>query len=415
MNRRIRCALCLLLAAPAAAHAFDSVDTLPYTFTGIFPAYPAEELRPFSAYAEAGYEYDSNPFRFSSSLPKSSDNILRYGGGARWNPRLFSRQSVLLEARADYYDYEKSDVLDHWAYDLLGEWQWELTNSLSGALGGEHVFRIADPAQVQTATRQDVTTDRAYWNGAWAFAASWRLRGAIEGDKAERQRVGATSIRTDSTTGRVGIDYVTQLANTVGIEYRESKGDAPVSDLVDPTGQFIGNDYREKEVAGVVSYGATSQFRVGGRIGHTERTYTLLKDRDFNGTTWRALIEWLPGNKTILGFETYKAPQTFIDVDASHVIVRGNAFVASWAPLVKLVFSGRIFEERRQAVGTPDQLLLGGALRDETVHGYRIGAGWEPLRFWQVGLGYEHNERTSNVELRDYKDDLVSLNVRYRF
>jgi len=49
------------------------------------------------------------------------------------------------------------------------------------------------------------------------------------------------------------------------------------------------------------------------------------------------------------------------------------------------------------------------------VHGYRIGAGWEPLRFWQVGLGYEHNERTSNVLLRDYKDDLVSLNVRYRF
>jgi hypothetical protein len=66
-------------------------------------------------------------------------------------------------------------------------------------------------------------------------------------------------------------------------------------------------------------------------------------------------------------------------------------------------------------VGTADEVLLGLPLRDETVHGYRVGAGWEPLRFWQVGLGYEHNERTSNVLLRDYKDDLVSLNVRYRF
>jgi hypothetical protein len=414
MNRRIRCALCLLLAAPAA-QAFDSVDTLPYTFTGIYPAYSAEEIRPFSAYAEAGYEYDSNPFRFSSSLPRSSDNVLRYGGGARYNARVVGRQSILLEGRADYYDYQRSDVLDHWAYDVLGEWQWELTNSLSGALGGGHTFRIADPSQVQRETQQDVTIDRAYWNGAYRFAADWRLRGALEGDKAERERPGLVAVQTSSSTVRAGIDYVTQLANTFGIEYRESKGDAPVSDLVDPTGAFIGNDYREKEVAGVVSYGATTQFRVGGRIGHTERTYTLLTDRDFNGTTWRALVEYLPGNKTILGFETYKAPTTFIDVDASHVIVRGSAFTASWAPLVKLVFSARVFEERRQAVGSPDAALLGLPLRDETVHGYRVGAGWEPLRFWQVGLGYEHNERTSNVLLRDYKDDLVSLNLRYRF
>jgi opacity protein-like surface antigen len=414
MKKRIRCALCLLLAAPAA-HAFDSVDTLPYTFTGIYPAYPAEGIRPFSAYAEAGYEYDSNPFRFSSSLPRDSDQVLRYGGGARYNARVVGRQSILLEGRADYYDYQKSDVLDHWAYDVLGEWQWELTNSLSGALGGEHTFRIADPSQVQRETRQDVTLDRAYWNGAYRFAADWRLRGALEGDKAQRQRPGLASVETSSTTVRAGIDYVTQLANTFGVEYRESKGDAPVSDLVDPTGAFIGNDYREKEVAAVVSYGATSQFRVGGRLGHTDRTYTLLTDRDFSGTTWNMLLEWLPGNKTILGFETYKAPQSFIDVDASHVIVHGNAFTVSWAPLAKVVFSGRLFEERRQAVGTADEVLLGLPLRDETVHGYRVGAGWEPLRFWQVGLGYEHNERTSNVLLRDYKDDLVSLNVRYRF
>jgi hypothetical protein len=415
MTRRIRCALSLLLAAPATALAFDSVDTLPYTFTGIFPAYPAEEIRRLSAFLEAGYEYDSNPFRFSDGLPKSSDNVLRYGGGARYNARVVGRQSILLEGRGDYYDYQKSDVLDHFAYDLLGEWQWELTNSLAGALGAQRTFRIADPSQVQRETRQDVTIDRAYWNGAYRFAADWRLRGALEGDKAEREREGLSAVQTSSTTARVGIDYVTQLANTFGIEYRESKGDAPVSDLVDPTGAFVGNDYREKEIAGVVSYGATTQFRVGGRFGHTERTYTILTDRDFSGPTWRALVEWLPGNKTILGFETYKAPETFIDVDASHVIVRGSAFTASWAPLAKLVFSGRLFEERRQAVGTPESILLGAPQRDETVHGYRIGAGWEPLRFWQVGLGFEHNERTSNVALRDYNDDLVSLNLRYRF
>jgi hypothetical protein len=415
MSRRIRSALSMLLAVPATALAFDSVDLIPYTSSGTFPAYPGDEPRPLSGFVEAGLEYDSNPFRLSDSLSPTSDYVARYGGGLRYAQRVVGRQSILLEGRGDYYNYSHAGVLDHFAYNLLGEWQWELANNLSGAVGAGRVFRIADPAEVQRETREDVTIDRAYANGGWLFAPNWRARAGVDVENAKRERLAALPVRSDTSSVRVGLDYVTPLANTFGIEARWSEGDAPVGDLVDPTGQFEGNDFTEEEVAAVVSYGATSQIRVGGRVGYTERKYTVISGRDFSGTTWRALIEWLPGNKTILGFETYNLPSSVIDVDASHRITRGNAFMASWAPRAKLVFSGRIFEEQRELVGTPASILLGTPARNDTLQGVRLGVGWEPVRHAEVGLGVESGTRTSNELLRDYDYTTVSVNLRIRF
>jgi hypothetical protein len=208
---------------------------------------------------------------------------------------------------------------------------------------------------------------------------------------------------------------VTPLANTFGIEGRWSKGDAPANEAFDPTGQFSTNQYKEEEVAAVVSYGATSQVRVGGRVGHTNRTFSEIQGRDFSGTTWRALLEWLPGNKTILGFETYKFPESIIDVDASYVIREGSAFIASWAPTAKWVVSGRIFQERRQAIGTPEAVLAGIPTRDDTTQAWRLGVGWEPMRYCEVGVGVESGNRTSNFPLRGYEFTTVSANVRIRF
>jgi hypothetical protein len=406
----------MLFAVPATALAFDSVDLIPYTSSGAYPAYPGgDDVRPLSGFVEAGLEYDSNPFRLSESASPRSDYVARYGGGLRYAGLVTGRQRVLLEGRGDYYNYSHSSVLDHFAYTLLGEWQWELGNRLSGAVGAGREFRIADPSEVRRETREDVTIDRAYANGGWRFATNWRVRAGAEGEKSTRERPLAPEVVADTSGVRVGLDYVSALANTVGVEWRSSKGDAPVGDLVDPTGQFVGNDFTEEEVAAVVSYGATSTVRVGGRVGHTERKYTVIPGRDFSGITWRALIEWLPGNKTILGFETYNNPQSVIDVDASHVIVRGNAFTVNWAPLAKLVFSGRIFQEDRESIGTPGSLLLGTPTRDDVLTGVRLGVGWEPVRYAEVGLGVESGKRSSAEALRDYEFTMVSANLRIRF
>jgi hypothetical protein len=440
-SRRIRSALSLLFATPATALAFEAVDTIPYPSSAMipaitaapssnasppsnnFPAWPRDEVRPTTLWAEIGLMYDDNPFRISDAVSssaqlgsvKKSDTVMRYGGGFSTEQRIVGRQSIFLEARGDYYDYDRFDQLDNFAYGLLGEWRWQAGNQLAGALGAARVQRLADPAEVGRPVKEEVIADRAYLTGAYQFAADWRLRAGLAGDQATRERPGLPEIETSAQTVTVGIDYITQLQNSIGLEARYSKGDAPVSELVDPAGELVGNEYKEREVAAVASYGATSQIRLNGRLGYTERTYTELTGRDFSGTTWRVGIEWLPGNKTILAFETYNSPQSVIDTTAAHVVVRGSAFTASWAPTAKWVATGRIFEERREGVGTPEAVVLGAPVRDDTVTGARVGLGWEPVRFAQLGVGFQYVKRTSSEVLREYDNKIASINLRVRF
>ena len=60
------------------------------------------------------------------------DFVMRYGVGIGHTARVYGRQRVNLEARAEYYDYLHYNVLDNYAYGLTGEWLWEFTNDWSG-------------------------------------------------------------------------------------------------------------------------------------------------------------------------------------------------------------------------------------------------------------------------------------------
>src|SRR5262245_17383884 len=129
VSRWLRAACLLGFAAPVAAFAFETVDTIPWPSAGAFLAYPAEAVRPWGLFVQGGLMHDDNVLRRSSG--EQSDNILRYGAGVRAEQLVYGRQRVLFEALGEYYDFDTFSELDHFAYGLRGEWLWELGNQLS--------------------------------------------------------------------------------------------------------------------------------------------------------------------------------------------------------------------------------------------------------------------------------------------
>lgn len=404
-------ALCLLALAPAAALAFEAVDIIPYPSTGAFPAYGREGGGPIEYSAQVGVMRDDNALRRPTG--EQAENIIRYGAGVRGEQRVYGRQSVAFDVRGEYYDYDRFSSLDHFAYGLIGEWRWELGNQLAGTVGyGRRRFQ-ADISEQQAAVRDLITGNRYYASAGYRFAADWRLRGGVE--HADFDRPARTVAETQSTSVTAGIDYITPLGNSIGLAYRTSHGDAPVSEEIDPAGIFASNDYREQEVAVVLVYALGAQLRVRGRLGQTERNYSEFPGRDFEGTTWRAGVEWLPGAKTILALETYKEPRSVIELEAHHAVLRGVSFGPSWAPLAKLVLYARFMHERRRLEGDPAALVLGTPLLDETIRTLRFGVGWEPQRHWRVGGAVDRGERESNSLGRDYKFTAFILNLSFAF
>jgi hypothetical protein len=404
-----------LALAPAAALGFDTIDGLPYPSTGAFPAYPVEPGYPLRLWAQAGLMYDSNVFRLSDSTdtraalgePERDDFVMRYGTGIGYTARVAGRQRVNLEARIEYFDYQNYNVLDDYAYGLAGEWLWEFTNDVSGTLGATRDRDPVDPGATQRPVSDVVITDRLYGTAAYRFAANWRARAGVEAAQAERTG-DRDEIDARARALRLGIDYVTPLANAIGVEWRETRGDAPVSPLIDPT--VTDTEFRETEVAVLATYNPGAQMRFSGRLGRTERTYRELPVEPFEGTTWRAALTWLPEAKLNFVVDAAREPRAVLDVDATHVVVSRFAFGPNWAPTAKLVFSARYVRERQQYQSTETSALIP---RDETLRLLRFGAGWEPMRRIRLGAGLDLGERTANTLGRDYDYYAVMANARY--
>ena len=398
-----------LLLASNVTQAFETVDTLVWPSDGRFPAYPPEEIRPYSVYVQSGYMYDSNILRSDGGA--EDENIFRFGAGGRVDQRIYGRQTLRLEARGDGYLFDKFSDLNHWAYAGAATWLWELGNDFAGTLGYARTHRLASLAELQRPIKRMVTTDDVFGTGAWRLGPHARLRGGLAYGRGARDTPGEDEVVLGTRTATVGADWVTNLGNAIGIEHRQSRGDAPVSVSLDTGGTFANNDYKERETALVAAYVSGVTLRFAGRVGRTTRTYTDLPN-NFSGTTYRGGVEWLPGNKTILAFEAYREPRAIIDIAASHVLTTGFAFGPSWAPTAKIVTSLRFVNDHREFVSADANVAPVGTLLDETVRTIRLGVGWEPQRLLQVGLGLDRGTRESNTSGRNYTYTAAMANIR---
>jgi hypothetical protein len=411
-------AIGLAALAPAAALAFDTVDLIPYPSRGAFPeAYAREPTYPTNLWAQAGLMFDSNPFRLNDDVNTRAvlgkderwDTVMRVGVGVDHLQTIYSRQAIRLTARGEYFDYMRYDTLDNFAYGIGADWLWELTSDLTGTVGYSRAVGLGDPAEVQRPIQDQVTTSRTFAEAAYRLGPTVRLRGGAENQHGQREGDRPT-VNTDATTFRGGIDYVTGLDNAIGLEARRSEGSQPLGEDVDPTLQFANNRFEEREYAVVVTYNLGTQIALGGRLGRTWRRYSEAQIEDFSGTTGRGSIGWRPEPKLNFVFEAYREPRPIIEVDATHVDVRGVRFGPSWGPTLKLVFSAAFVHERRIF----DQLIAGAfAARDETVRIWSFAVGWEPQRHFRIGAGLDWGERESNTLGRDYDYVAVMGNLRY--
>lgn len=398
-----------LLALSPAVHSFQAVDLLTPSTSGRFPAYAGEAAPLSEFWVQGGAMVDDNILR--RTVAPSTETVLRLGAGGRKDTYVYGRQLLRLEGRIDGYLFDQFSELNNLAYGGLAEWHWALGNDLDGVLGVSQRRYQRDLAYIQAPIRDLVTETRYTASGAYRLGPSFRVRAS--GDVVNYKDPFFFNGEVQTATGILGVDYVTALGNTLGVEYRETKGDAPVPTTLDPTLVFVNNEFTERTVALAAGY-VSPFFRLAGNVGRTKRTYTQIPSHDFQGTTWRATADWLVTTKTALGLETYYEPHSVILLNASHVVVRGVAFGPGWAPTAKLNFSARIMRER-QEYGVEPTLTAAGPAEVDILRNVRLGAYWEYTRQIHWTFAIDHGQRESNILGRDYRYKAIMANVRYLF
>ena len=413
MYRFARMAGLLLLLSPLAALAqnFDPVDTLLPSTAGQFYGYTADPLPPSELWASFGMDYDTNILRRTTG--DNSEVLSRASVGGRWDGRIVGRQGLHLDGRLDGYVYNKFSDLDNVGYSALGEWRWELGNDLAGAIGASSRRWQASLSEIQRDQYDPITETRLYANGRYAIGPHLGLRGGL--DWAGYHRPSRQLSETQTTMATAGIDWITDLGNTIGLEVRQSHGNAPVNTLVDPTGLFGNNDFQQTDVALVGTWLISPNLRFAGNVGRTHRTYTELTDRDFNGPTYRAALHWTPMAKLFMDFEVSKHVSSIIDVGASHVVVKGFSFGPGWALTAKTNITARFIRQNLDYAADAASIITGEPLRQEIVRAIQIGSYWEYTRHVHITAAWQQGDRESNQLGRDYHFNAYMANIRYIF
>jgi len=401
----------VLLLTPLCALAFDAVDVLVPASSGIYPAYPSDVLRPYDLWAQFGMMYDTNILRRTTG--DNSEVLTRLGVGGRMDQKVIGRQSVHLEGRVESYIYNKNSELDNIGYGGVAEWRYEIGNDLSGGIGASRRRFQANLSEIQRAQYDPITETQLNATARYRLGPHVGLRGGtayIDYNRPSRQ---ASDTKTLVVTG--GADYVTDLGNVLGVEVAEAKGDAPVNQLVDPLGLFVDNGYRQHDVGVITTWVISPYMRVAGRVGRTNRQYTQLPGRDFNGPTWNVMAQWLPTAKTMLTAESSKHVSSIIEIGASHVVVKGFSIGPGWAPTAKLNFQARLLRQHQVFEGDPAAILGVTPVREEFIRGYRLGSYWEYNRQVHFTFSLDHGERESNILGRNYTYNAGIAQVRYIF
>ena len=410
---RIAGLVALLGLGPSTVLAFETVDTMLWPSSGAFPAYPGDEPRPWGLRAYAGTMYDTNVTRIP--VNERSDWITRVGLGANYAARVYGRQSVVLDAYGEYRDYQEINNLDHFAYGTTAEWLWEVGNSLAGTAGWRRVHRLAELSESLVRRKQMITEDRLDLGGGYILTPDFRLTGGVGALHVDRDNTASEVATIDSWAARGGIQYVSTLGNTLGVEVRYGEGDAPL-DSPDVGIFFPTNRYTARDVALTAAYVLSPDLRLRGRLGQSKREYTDLPGSNFEGTTGRGALEWRLGVKTLAVVEAFRQADPIIDANAVHVDRRGVVVGVNWAATVKLVFGARYTHERRIYEGvTAVAAATGLPPQDDTLHLWRFNVGWEPERHWQLSGSLDFGDRESNILGQNYDYTAATVNLRYSF
>ena len=429
MKQRIRRAILAAGAAacfsPAVTNAFDAVDEILWPYRGTFPAYPAEppdgKTVHFSAFT--GLMHDDNLVRLSDSTDAQtvlgtsarSDNIWRYGASLDANIPI-SRQNILVNARIEQRDYNRFDALDHTAYKVGAGWNWTVGNDWSGDVGYLRDHYLSSLADIQRQVKDMIDLDNFYANVGYRIDARWRVRGGLDFRRYDHSDSSQTALDNRTSSFVVGADYLTPSNNSIGAQFRYTKGNYPNQQAVAVGAGSVpvDNEYKEYETSAVARWIVTGKSTFTGRAGYTKREHEQVSQRDFSGFTGRLGYDWFVANKTLLNFQLYREIGSYVDTQASYVVNQGGSFGPAWAPTEKLIFQGRLVYEKRDYKGDPG-FVASGTSREDTFRGLRLSGGWAPRRNVEIVISADYGDRSSNVVGRDYDFTSVLANARLLF
>ena len=368
----------------------------------------------FKPYVSASVARDSNLFRSSkdSVSGDTPDTISRIEAGMQVNYPI-SRQHLSLKASVNRNQYQRYEFLNYDGNDVQAVWNWQMGNLLQGDLGYTRNQTLASFTDTQVNGRDVRTQQSAFANANYRPHPDWRLHGggrwyALESESSINQL-----LKREEVSGVVGVDYISNANNSVGIQGYFMEARFPDSEAVSPSS--FDNGYSQVEISSVANWAVSGNSRLRGRLGYTQSRYNQLSSRDSNNMTGRFTYDWSITGKTMLSGAVWREIGTVTDTTSTFSLTKGSSLDVSWVPTSKISVRGGV-AYRSSDFQSESGFVLGVVdKRKDDIRTASAALGYSPLRNILLSLEGIIEQRDSTRMFFDYSYKLLRASVKVEF
>lgn len=366
---------------------------MPYSAWALF----GDSVRPHVSYSVA---HDSNYFRVANdaqaqALLGTSDTAVtsrNIEAGVDANLRL-SRQTIMLRANLNQTSFDRPELQSQNGRLMNADWQWVIGNKWNGNLSYLQSREVQ--SQTDAVSSQASTQDRTELNfGAnYQISPNYFLTAGAANNRSEFSPAGREILNRDENTQNLGVRFVTDAGNSIGLQYRRLDGryvNRPA-----PTDRF-----EESEISLLANWRPSGLSQIQAQVGQTRRTENQVEQ---STPSWNITANWTPGGKTTLSaFIRRQVTSSDTVTSASSSTTRSQGLSANWQLSAKTVLNAALTAETQDFSGI--------ARRDDTQTA-NLGLRYQALRSLSFGLNYQNGRRDSNLDNADYRYRQVTVNV----
>lgn len=371
---------------------------------------------PLHVYAGVNRFHDDNLFRLPEASPgfdgKRSDSARQTVLGVFFDKQ-YSRQKVFLQAKRSKVAFSHFKQLDYTGKDYLARLNWEVGKLLSGTAGASYAQTLAPYTDFRSSERNLRIQRREFFDGAYRFHSSWRVRTAVARDRYEYELpIQRLNNRTETST-EVGVDFLPRSGSSAGLQARRLKGNYENQRIYS---NFVLDDsFTQDELKARVDWRVTPISTIVVLAGHAKRKYDGANQRSVSGFNGRVTVSSQTRAKLRVNAALYRE---FLPVESNivnYALSRGAAASATWDATAKIRVDAAASAERRAYQASLADVDPAG-LKDK-IKRASLNATWSPRPTIQVTAGAFHERRSGSPFFGsgDYSANTITVGVNAQF
>ncbi len=321
------------------------------------------------------------------------------------------------ELALNRYRFNRFDDLDFDGYGARAVWRWRVGQRFNGDLGHDRSEALASLSNVQSGTRSTIPnvikTERSYVTATFEPASRWQFRADLREATQRNEALQYRPNDLDAHSTEFTIAYVTEQMTRIGVIAQNVDGHLPNPELLGPV--LLNNSYEQRGVAAFIEWQPSAHSQLKARAGSTRRDYDVIPQRNFDGSTYVATMDWHPTDNVTLTAIRQRDISAFEEINIGLVLSDGVGFHTLWNVREKAGLALELERADRTYLGDAASFLGTAAPYSERVRSVGAKLSLHPRKPLTVDLGLRHERRSSLTTLGSYGAAIASVGFRFAF